>query len=105
MTDHVARLYALVVAVVVFFVAWALVVAHPWSPKLRAAADSRVAALVARRGRVARESARVRAIVTLRWARYRRALRARNAQLASLPAAAPAARVVTLPALVITRTS
>jgi hypothetical protein len=105
MTDRaVPRLYALVAAVLVFFLAWAFIAAHPWSPAPRRAADPRVAALLERRQRIVRESAHVRAIVARRWARYRHALRARRAQLASIPAA-PAARIVTLPPLVITRTS
>jgi hypothetical protein len=32
MTSAVTRLYVLVVGVLVFFVAWAGVVAHPWAP-------------------------------------------------------------------------
>lgn len=119
MTNHVARLYALVVAVLAFFLLWALVVAHPWSPSARLASrDPRLVALTARRQRIVRESARVRAIVARRWLVYRRALRARDAQIAhvraasarqlaaaAVPAAAAPARVVTLPPLVITRTS
>jgi len=45
MTDHVARLYALALALVVFFVTWAAVAAHPWAT---AKPDPRVAALAAR---------------------------------------------------------
>ena len=119
MTNHVARLYALVVGVLAFFLLWALVAAHPWSPSPRLAArDPRLVALIARRRRLVRESARVQALVARRWLVYRRALRARNAQIARaraaaarqlaaapVPAAAAPARVVTLPPLVITRTS
>lgn len=126
MTSHVVRLYALVVGVLVFFLVWALVAAHPWASRSsRAVRDPRLVELFARRRRIERESARVRAVVAGRWAVYRKALRARNAEIArvqrqraaaaqqlavaSAPVAAPVAaapaRIVTLPPLVITRTS
>jgi hypothetical protein len=113
MTNHVARLYALVLGVVVFFVIWATVAAHPWPPKTAAAADPRVAALAARQHQIRIESIRVQKIVAARWAVYRRALATHNAavsraQLAaaqSAPVTAPAVRVVTLPPLVVTRVS
>ena len=106
MTSHVARLYALVLGVLVFFVAWAAVVAHPWTPA-SAASDPQLAALAARQQRVHLESLRVQKIVGLRWSTYRRALAQHNAataQTASAPAA-PAVKVVTLPALTVTRVS
>lgn len=106
MTSHVVRLYVVVAGVLAFFVAWAAVVAHPWTPK-PAAADPRVAALAARQQQVHLESLRVQKIVRARWAAYRAALAKRNAA-ATLPASAPAApsvRVVTLPPLTVTRMS
>ncbi len=126
MTSHVVRLYALVVAVLAFFLVWALVAAHPWSASSRRAVrDPRLTKLVARRKLIERESARVQAVVARRWVVYRRALRARNAEIARVqrqqavaaqqlavasapvpaPAASAPARIVTLPPLVITRTS
>jgi hypothetical protein len=109
MTDHVARLYALVVGVVVFFVAWAAVVAHPWAPTTSSTgADPRVAALAARQQRVHLESLRVKRIVDARWAAYHRALAARKATARTTAVSAPAApsvRVVTLPALTVTKVS
>lgn len=126
MTNHVVRLYALVVGVLAFFLIWALVAAHPWSTNSRrAVGDPRLIELAIRRKSIERESARVRAVVAQRWAVYRRALRARNAEISRVqrqravaaqrlavasapvptPAAAPPARIVTLPPLVITRTS
>ncbi|HEX6762912.1 MAG TPA: hypothetical protein VF094_08940 [Gaiellaceae bacterium] len=126
MTRHVVRLYALVVGVLTFFLVWALVAAHPWSASSRRASrDPRLIELVARRRWIERESSRVQIVVARRWAIYRKALRARNAAIARVqrqralaaqqlavapvPAAAPAAaapaRIVTLPPLVITRTS
>ena len=110
MTNHVARLYALVAGVLAFFLAWAAVVAHPWAttPTAAAARDPRVAALAARQQRLHLESLRVEKIVQARWSTYRRALARRNAaaasRLVSAPAV-PAVRVVTLPPLTVTRVS
>src|SRR6478735_7001112 len=120
MTNHVARLYALVAAVLVFFVAWAAIAAHPWQTR-DATSDPRLAALQAREQRLRAESLAVKRIVDRRWAAYRAQLalrkqeiasvrsqnaksRAAAAALASAPAA-PSVRVVTLPPLTITRTS
>jgi len=82
MTSHAGRFYALAAAVVAFFLAWAVVAAHPWST-VKAAPDPRLAALAAREHR----------------------LRAAQRTQQPVAAAAPAPRVVTLPPLVITRTS
>ncbi|HZR96190.1 MAG TPA: hypothetical protein VFA56_10875 [Gaiellaceae bacterium] len=114
MTSH-ARVYVLALALVVFFLAWAVVAAHPWAA---AAADPRLKALTLREQRLRRESRLVNELVNRRWAAYRVALRARRAQIASAKAATAAAavqrasysaaapvRVVTLPPLTITRTS
>jgi len=109
MTNQVARLYAAVAAVAVFFVAWATVAAHPWQTHTAAAADPRVTALQLREQRLRAESLAVKRVVDRRWAAYRSQLAARRqqaAQLAYTPAAtAPPVRVVTLPPLTITRTS
>ncbi len=110
MTSQLTRLYVLVAGILTFFVAWVAVAAHPWAP--RPARDPRVAALAAREARIHRESLAVKRLVDRRWAAYRVALRARQhaiastrAQRAQLAAAAPPVRVVTLPPLVVTRTS
>lgn len=109
MTSHVGRLYALALAILVFFLAWATVAARPWAAP--AAADPRVAALAAREQRLRHESVVVRRIVNHRWAVYRARLRTRQAQIATAKRArpasgpAPSVRVVTLPPLTITRTS
>ena len=121
MTNHVARLYALAGAILVFLVTWAAAAAHPWQPAQHAkAADPRVAALVLRENRLRAESVRVQQIVDRRWAHYRHALAnrkkeiaaAKKQQQASLAAAAssstsgaPSVRVVTLPPLTTTKTS
>ena len=113
MTSHVARLYAAAVGIVVFFVAWAAIAAHPWTtPK----PDPRIAALTAREHRIRAESVALKRVLARRWAAYRIALAARKktiaarqAALAAAPvvsaSASPSVRVVTLPALTITRTS
>jgi hypothetical protein len=107
MTSHVARLYALVGGVLVFFLVWAGVTAHPWAAKSTAAQDPRLVALTARQQRIHAESVRAQKIVALRWAAYHRALAARNkaATTQAVAVTAPAARIVTLPPLVVTRVS
>ena len=98
MTEHVARLYALAVAVLVFFVAWAAVAARPWATTTTAAGpDPRVQALIVKQQRVQAEALAVRRVL---------AARRQQVTLASTtPAQAPSVRVVTLPPLTITRTS
>jgi hypothetical protein len=120
MTNHVARLYALVAGMLVFFVAWAAIAAHPWQATSAATADPRLAALQLREQRLRAESLAVKRIVDRRWATYRAQLALRKREIASinasnakahtaqpaLPAtAAPPVRIVTLPPLTITRTS
>jgi len=92
MTDaRVTRLYVFALSLLVFFVVWAVVAARPWVGK-SSSSDRQIAALAAREQRVHFESLLVRKL---------------NAQSARRPVAAPAPapRVVTLPPLVITRTS
>ena len=127
MTNQIARLWTVVVGVVVFFLAWAAIAAHPWQQA--ASVDPRLSALATRQQLLQREAVQVKQVVDRRWAAYRVALAHRQvaikraniaaaaaanqaqaaAQAASapipVPAAAPPARVVTLPPLVITRTS
>lgn len=113
MTSHPGRLYALALALLTFFLAWAIVSAHPWAT---AGADPRLRALGIREAQLRREAKLVRQVVAARWARYRVELKARRAEIARVhaaaavaaaqpAAAAPAVQVVNLPAHVITRTS
>ena len=111
MTDSSHRLYAVVIAVVVFFVSWAAVAAKPWAT---AKPDPRLAALSQREQRLRADAKLVQKVVDQRLAAYRMALRARKAQIATAqarslqvaqPTAAPAVRVVNLPPLTITRSS
>ena len=108
MTDHAARIYAVALAVVLFFVSWATVAAHPWAA---AQQDRRLAALGVREQRLRVDAKLVQRVVDARWADYRVALVQRRAQIASARSAqlasvsTPAVRVVNLPLLTITRTS
>jgi len=113
MTSHPGRLYALALSVVVFFLAWTVVAAHPWQS---AAADQRRLAVTRREAQLRHEAKLVQRVVAARWAVYRRALRNRRAAIAAAqrraasasavaPSAGTAVRVVMLPPLTITRTS
>ena len=127
MTSHAGRLYALAATLVAFFLAWAVVAAHPWTTA-KAIRDPRLAALAQREQRLRADARIVQKVVDRRFSDYRRrfaayksALAKRRAELAAARRAAAAApvyspapaaassgggvRVVTLPPLVITRTS
>ncbi|HUZ15992.1 MAG TPA: hypothetical protein VMU72_07405 [Gaiellaceae bacterium] len=115
MTNHHVRLYGLALTLVVFFLGWAVVAAHPWAT---AAADPRLRTLRVREAQLRREAKVVSRVVAARWAHYRAELKVRRAQIASASAAAASAaaaasqqvaagpvQVVSLPAHVVTRTS
>lgn len=113
MTDTSHRTYAVVLALVVFFVTWAAVAARPWAA---AKPDPRLVALAQREQRLRADARIVQRIVDRRMAAYRVALRQRRAQIAladaraqqAAQAAAPSTasvRIVTLPPLTVTRTS
>jgi hypothetical protein len=89
MTDHVARLYAGALALLVFFVVWAVVAARPWAEA--GASDPRMAALERREQRLVRASRRVNEVVQRRFATYRRRLARRRKEIAAAEAAAAAA--------------
>ncbi len=95
------RLYALVAAVLVFFVAWAVVAAHPWQPRRITAADRQVTALAELRSRVRLESLQVQRIVDRRFAAYAGALPERERTIALLRAlnARQAARIPSPPSV------
>ena len=116
MTSHTGRLYALAVALVAFFLAWAVVAAHPWAT----AADPRLQALAARETQLRSEAKLVNQVVAQRMAAYRSELQVRRLQIAaaknrvtqvaasysaSAAPSSPSVRVVNLPPLTITRTS
>ncbi|HKB93414.1 MAG TPA: hypothetical protein VKC62_04155 [Gaiellaceae bacterium] len=95
MANHTARLYALALSLVAFFLAWAVVAARPWATP---SADPRLHALSVRAAELRREAKLVNEIVALR-------AKASAPARASSPAAAAAVRVVNLPPVTITRTS
>jgi pyruvate/2-oxoglutarate dehydrogenase complex dihydrolipoamide acyltransferase (E2) component len=87
-TSHHGRLYALALALVVFFLAWAVVAARPWAT---ASADPRLRTLAVRQAQLQHEAKLVRQVVAARWAKYRVELKARQAQIARVKAATAAA--------------
>ena len=111
MTDTSHRIYAVALALVVFFVTWAGVAARPWAGSQP---DARIAALAQREAHLRVDAQLVKQILDQRMAVYKLALTQRQAQIAtarslqsvqSVSAAAPSVRVVNLPPLTITRTS
>ena len=64
-TSHTGRLYALALALVAFFLAWAVVAARPWAA---AATDPRLKALAVREARLRHEARLVNDVVSRRWA-------------------------------------
>jgi len=108
MTDTSHRTYAVVLALVAFVIFFSAVSLKPWPAP---PADQRLLALQAREQRLRVDAKLVSSIVDRRWATYRQALQSRRAAIARAntrtvqAASAPAARVVTLPPLTITRTS
>lgn len=114
MTNHVVRLYALALSLLVLFATWAAIAARPWASS-QPQADPRWAALAAREQRLRQEAVVVQRVVARRWRVYRVHLAARRreiatatqrrAALASAAPAAPSVRVVSLPPVTVTRTS
>ncbi len=112
MTDTSHRLYAVVLALVVFLLTWAAVAARPWAA---AAPDPRIAALAQREQRLRADAKLVERIVAQRMADYQVALKQRRAQIAqaqarslqaaAAPATAASVRIVNLPPLTVTRSS
>lgn len=126
MRSYPFRPYVAAVTLLVFFVLWAAIAAKPWaSAARRQGLDPRLVALDRRQRRLAHESRVVKRTLDVRWRRYRRRLRQREAQIRTLerrhaqqlaaaaqatgagstyaasgggaPAASSATRVVTLP--------
>lgn len=88
MTSHHGRLYAIALALVVFFLAWAVVAARPWAT---ASADPRLRTLTIRQAQLQHEAKLVQKVVAARWARYRVRLKARRTLIARVNAARAAA--------------
>ncbi len=108
MTDRTVRLYAVVVAVLVFFVAWAAVAARPWATTKT---DPRLAALAKREQQLRADARLVKLVVDKRFATYKAAFAQRQVQNVSatrslaVSQTSAAVRVVNLPPLTITKTS
>jgi hypothetical protein len=71
--SSIGRLYAISAMLVVFFVSWALVAAHPWATSAHRV-DPRLAALAARERHLQAETVAVRKVLQKRWGNYRTAL-------------------------------
>lgn len=78
MTSTLGRVYAIAAALVVLFLGWAAVAAHPWDA---APTDPKVAALEARRAQVRHDAAEAKRVVAARWARYERRLEVRRREV------------------------
>jgi len=86
MTDHVVRLYAVALALVVLFLTWAVVAARPWAATA-AEKDPRIVALERREAQLRRKSVRVERQVKRRFAAYEVRLRKRKRAIAAIEAA------------------
>ncbi len=75
MPNHIGRIYVIAGALVVLFLGWAAVAAHPWDAT---PVDPRVAALNDRRVQVNQQAAEAKRIVAARWKRYERRLAVRR---------------------------
>ena len=80
MKSTVGRVYVAAIAVLVFFLLWATVSAHPWANAAKL--DPRVADLQAREQNVRVEVSRAQAAVTRRWAVYNSNLTRRKVAIA-----------------------
>lgn len=77
-----ARLYAITIALLVFFVAWAGIAAHPWTgPEPVPRADPRAAALTAREAHLLHRTRATRRVLVARWTRYQHRLARRVAAI------------------------
>ena len=76
------RLYAITLSLLVFFVAWASIAAHPWTgPEPVARADPRAAAVAAREAHLLDRSRAARRVLVRRWSRYQHRLALRVAAI------------------------
>jgi len=70
MTNGLGRVYATTLAIVVFFLSWAVIAAKPWVSAPAAKTDPRILALNAREQRLHRDAIQIRTIVQKRWTVY-----------------------------------
>jgi len=83
MTSNIGRAYAISLAVVVFFLSWAVIAARPWVSAPEAKTDPRILALSARERKLHADAIQVKAIVQKRWALYQAQLIRRKHQIAA----------------------
>ena len=81
--NPVARLYALGVALVLFFVSWSAIAARPWQEKSAKKADPRVLALTAREKQLRGEALVLQRKLKRQWALYEQSLELRQSQIAA----------------------
>lgn len=84
MTSALGRVYAITLAIIVFFLAWAVLAARPWVEPPTAKTDPRIMALDARERRLRADAVKINALVKKRWAVYRVALAKRKHQIAAV---------------------
>ncbi len=96
MPSHTGRLYAIALALVVFFLGWAAIAARPWTST--AQADPRLQALAVRQAALQQEAKLVAKIVGLKKT-------AVSTQAAPTQNVSAPVKVVNLPPLTVTRTS
>jgi hypothetical protein len=82
MTSNLGRVYAITLAIFVFFLSWAVIAARPWVSAPEAKTDPRILALNAREQKLHRDAVEIRAIVQKRWTVYRAQLVRREHQIA-----------------------
>jgi hypothetical protein len=95
MTNHTVRLYAVALALAVFFLTWAVVAAKPFGGEPND--DPRLVALEQREAELRRKSIRVQRTVNRRFAVYRVRLKRRQAQIAAVNAANAASAAAAVP--------
>jgi hypothetical protein len=126
MTSTPGRFYTTAVALVVFFLFWAVIAARPWAQPQGASAssDPRLIALQTREKRLQARAISVQKIIDRRWANYRTALVKRKSQIAAqkaaqqvvqqpvasssparLSAPAPSVKITSVPPVTATKTS
>ena len=98
MTNHVGRLYAAAIGVLVLFLSWAAVAAHPWATPT---ASPQLQLIALREQALKRETALVNTILRQRAT----AAKQTTQPISATSAAQPSVRVVSLPPLTITKTS
>jgi hypothetical protein len=77
-----ARLYTITIALLIFFLVWAGIAAHPWTgPEPVTRADPRTATLAAREAHLVNRTRVARRVLIDRWTRYQHRLAARIAAI------------------------